>query len=379
MITTEERLAACGLIAEAHRNGARIEPACKEVGISVRTYRRWRAQPEGDKRPRTDRTPASHALSAEERSEILSICHQPEYASLPPMQIVPMLADAGRYIASESSFYRVLQKENELHHRGRAAAPRKVGPPRTHAATGPNQVWTWDVTYLKGPVLGSFFYLYMILDLYSRKIVGWEVWEKESGDYAATLVDRAVLTEQCRMDLRVLHADNGAIQKSSTLQVKLEALGVMSSFNRPRVSNDNAYSESLFRTCKYRPDFPDRGFASIEAARSWVLSFVHWYNTVHRHSALKFVTPAQRHAGLDIVILAERSRLYEAAKKKHPSRWSRGVRNWNPVAEVHLNKRKDEERMMVKPVTPRRCAPTTVADRVATLHQPSRNDRLIVV
>lgn len=146
MITTEERLAACELIAEAHRNGARIKPACKEVGISARTYQRWRAQPEGDRRPLADRTPPSNALSTEERTEILSICHEPEYASLPPMQIVPMLADTGRYIASESSFYRVLQNENELHHRGRAAAPRKVGPPRTHAATGPNQVWTWDVS-----------------------------------------------------------------------------------------------------------------------------------------------------------------------------------------------------------------------------------------
>jgi transposase InsO family protein len=219
----------------------------------------------------------------------------------------------------------------------------------------------------------------MIIDLYSRKIVGWEVWEKESGEHAATLVDRAVLAEQCRMDLRVLHADNGAIQKSSTLQVKLEGLGVMASFNRPRVSNDNAYSESLFRTCKYRPDFPQRGFASIEAARSWVLSFVHWYNNVHRHSALKYVTPAQRHAGLDIAILAERRRVYEAAKKKHPSRWSRHTRNWNPVTEVHLNKRRDEERMMVMPATQICCAPTMEIDLGATVDQPSRNQDLIAV
>jgi len=351
MIPTQNREYACELIAEAVEQGANIEPACKEIGISARTYQRWRKHPEGDRRPHAVRKPPSHALTKENRNNIIEICNQPEYASLPPMQIVPILADLGLYIASESTFYRVMHDEKQLHHRGRAAAPRKIGPPRTHSATGPNQVWSWDVTYLKGPVRGLFFFLYMIIDLFSRKIVGWEVWGKESGDYAVTLVDRAVLAEQCRTILRVLHGDNGAIQKSFTLLARLDALGVLASFNRPRVSNDNAYSESLFRTCKYRPDFPERGFASIEAARVWVHAFVQWYNNEHRHSALKFVTPAQRHGGLDIEILAARRRLYEEAKAAHPLRWSRQTRNWDRVTEVHLNKRKDEEMLIVRPST----------------------------
>jgi len=367
MISTEDRLCACALIAEANRNGARLAPACREIGISVRTYQRWRAHPDGDRRPHTVRTRPSHALSAEEREEILSVCRQPEYASLPPMQIVPMLADTGRYIASESSFYRVLHDDHQQHHRGRAAAPRKAGPPRSHTATGPNQVWSWDVTYLKGPVRGLFFFLYMIIDLYSRKIVGWEVWEKESGAYAETVVDRAVLAEGCHMRLRVLHADNGAIQKSYTLLTKLDALGVTASFNRPRVSNDNAYSESLFRTCKYRPDFPERGFATIDTARQWVHAFVYWYNTVHRHSALKFVTPTQRHAGLDGAILAERRQVYEKARALNPSRWSGPTRNWDPVPEVHLNKRKEEEMIIVRPSSAIACV-TTIEEGIVAMN-----------
>ena len=349
MTAADDRSYARELIEEAVAAGARLASACRELGISARTWQRWRQNPEGDGRPTAVRRQPSHALTKAERMEILTICHRPEHASLSPMQIVPALADAGVYIASESSFYRVLHAANEQHHRGRSSVPRKVGPPRMHTATGPNQVWTWDVTYLKGPVLGLFFFLYMIIDLFSRKIVGWEVWEKESGDYAATLVNRAVLAEQCRTILRVLHGDNGAIQKSSTLLAKIDALGVLPSFNRPGVSNDNAYSEALFRTCKYRPDFPTRRLASIETARHWVQTFVYWYNHIHRHSALRFVTPAARHAGLDGQILMERRRVYEQAKDANPARWSGATRNWNPVGAVHLNRCKDEELMVIIP------------------------------
>ena len=189
-------------------------------------------------------------------------------------------------------------------------------------------------------MLGLFYYLYLIVDLYSRKAVGWEVHESESGEYAAALVHRAVLAEQCVDQPMVLHADNGAIQKSYTLRRKLEQLGIEPSYSRPRVSDDNAYSEALFRTCKYRPDFPVSGFANIEAARHWVARFVHWYNEEHRHSAIRYVTPAERHRGDEHAILAQRDALYAQAKARHPERWSANTRNWSPVGPVWLNPEK---------------------------------------
>lgn len=343
MTETEERMHAVALIDEAVAHGARQEPACAILGISPYTYRRWRSRPDGDARPRAKRPRPAHALNEAERSEVLAICHKPEYRSLSPAQIVPALADTGRYLASESTMYRILHEYDEQHHRGRTAAPRTVGPPQMHTATRPNQVWSWDVTYLPGPVRGLFFYLYMIIDIFSRKIVGWEVWDEEASAYAVTLVERAVLAEQCIGLLEVLHNDRGPIQRAATLRVKLGELGVEPSFSRPRVSNDNAYSESLFRTCKYRPDYPVHGFADLAAARRWVYQFVEWYNHVHLHSAIRFVTPADRHAGRDVAILAERRRVYEAAREANPARWSKQTRNWEAATVVHLNKSKDEE------------------------------------
>jgi transposase InsO family protein len=182
-----------------------------------------------------------------------------------------------------------------------------------------------------------FFYLYMIVDIYSRKVVGWEVHSMESGSHAGALVQKAVLSEGCLLDPPVLHADNGGPQKGFTMKSKLEALGVTSSYSRPRVSNDNPYSESLFRTCKYRPEYPVKGFSGIDAARKWVARFVTWYNEEHRHSAIGYVTPSQRHRGEDVVILAHRSQVYEEAKSRRPDRWSGKTRNWEPVGEVWLN------------------------------------------
>jgi putative transposase len=182
----------------------------------------------------------------------------------------------------------------------------------------------------------SIFYLYLILDLYSRKIVGFDVYERESAEYGATAVRRAVLAEECIGKPLVLHADNGSPQKGSTLRATLEALGIEPSYSRPRVSDDNAYSEALFRTCKYRPDYPHRGFESLEAAREWTLAFVRWYNHEHRHSSLRYVTPAQRHVGDDRTILAARERVYQAAKARHPERWMGSTRTWAPIGAVWL-------------------------------------------
>lgn len=343
MTTLDERAEALPLISEAIENGSRLAPACAVVGISERTHRRWSGNAGGDRRPMALHPVPANKLGEDERARILDVCHQPEYASQTPATIVPSLADDGLYIGSESTMYRVLHEADEQHHRGRAREPRKVGPPRSHVAERPCQVWTWDVTYLKGPVKGLFFYLYLIVDIFSRKIVGWEVWDVESAEYAEMLFDRAVLGERCRGLLKFVHNDNGAIQKASTLRVKITDLGVELSFSRPGVSNDNAYSEALFRTFKYRPLYPEKGFADIPSARQWVHGFVEWYNNEHRHSGIQFVTPVERHTGRDVEILAKRKEVFEAAKARNPERWSGATRDWTRDEVVYLNRPKDND------------------------------------
>ncbi len=213
--------------------------------------------------------------------------------------------------------------------------------PTAHTATGPNQVWCWDITWCPGPAKGVYFYLYLILDVFSRKIVGWEIHEEESAENAAKLIRRTHLREEVHGQPLVLHSDNGSPMKGSSMLETLYQLGVATSFSRPRVSNDNAYAESIFKTCKYRPDYPYKGFLSITEARDWVLQFSHWYNVNHKHSGLKFVTPHQRHTGLAKKVLAKRKDVYQKAKDKNPARWSGQTRNWELVDKVHLNPARD--------------------------------------
>ncbi len=267
------------------------------------------------------------------------MCHLPEYTSLPPSQIVPNLLDKGIYHASESSFYRILKEAGQMNHRGRAKAPKKVSKPTSYIATQANRVWSWDITYLASMIKGKFYYLYLFEDIYSRKIVGYEVYEKECGQLAAQLLQRCMLKEQCfnQTPLLVLHSDNGAPMKSQTLKAKMEELGVMSSYSRPRVSNDNPFSEALFKTLKYRGDWPSSGFKSLDDARDWVQHFVDWYNHQHKHSQLNFVSPAERHAGLDDKILQQRKQVLEEARRVNPNRWSGSVRNCKPIGSVMLN------------------------------------------
>jgi putative transposase len=245
--------------------------------FGLRTFQRWTqeaGQISQDQRAQAQRPEPANKLSEQEREQVLAVCNQPDYAGLPPSQIVPRLADQGVYLASESSFYRILKAANQLHHRGRAKAPQKRRPPTTHQAKAANEVWTWDISYLPSGVRGRFFYLYLIMDIFSRKIVAWEVHEQECGEAAAALIQRAVLAEHCLRKPLVLHADNGSPMKSQTLQAKLYDLGITPSHSRPRVSNDNPYSEALFRTLKYCPQWPSQGFASLLAASEWMSRFV---------------------------------------------------------------------------------------------------------
>lgn len=303
--------------------------------------RRWRdeqGQVLADQRLEVDRLPPKNKLTEAERLHLLEVCSQTEFASLPPPQIVPRLADLGTYLASESTFYRVLKAADQLHHRGKSKAPEKRAKPTSYDASGPNQVWCWDISYMPSGIRGLYWYLYAIIDIFSRKLVAWEVHDCESSEYASDLVQRAVLKEQCFAKPLVLHSDNGSPMKGSTLRAKLESLGIVASHSRPRVSNDNPYAESLFKTVKYCPQWPSTGFETLDNARAWMLKFEQFYNHEHRHSGIRFVTPFERHQQQDVTILAKRKVLYEAAKSRYPERWSgRATRNWTPIGIVQLN------------------------------------------
>ncbi len=346
MIGLEDRQALAQDIDVAHIAGARLKPACEIAGIDLRTLQRWQAADglvSGDGRSQAVRPVPGHALSEVERARVLAVANEPRFAAVPPARIVPMLADEGVYLASESTFSRVLKAHGQTTHRGRAKAPKAVRPPTTHIATEPRQVWCWDMTYLPAQVLGRWFHLYLILDLYSRKIVGWEVHDSDHAGHAAHLVRRTALAEgiAALAAKPVLHGDNGSTLKATTVLAMLNWLGVKPSYSRPRVSDDNAYAESLFRTAKYRPEFPAKGFTDLDCARTWAADFVRWYNFDHRHSGIRYVSPGQRHAGEDNAILAARHALYLRARERNPARWSGNTRNWEPIGAVTLNPERD--------------------------------------
>lgn len=342
MTALEDRLRLVDAIDQAHLAGCRLRPACSCAGIDVRTFQRWK-RPEGgiqvDGRLEALHPRPIHALSDQERDKILQVVNEPRFAELPPSQIVPQLADEGTYLASESSIHRLLRQVGQSEHRGRARAPRAGRIATTHTARGPGEVWCWDVTWLPSRVVGMWYYLYVILDLYSRKIVGYEVHEVESADHAAALVRRTAVAERIDESLTkpVLHGDNGAVLKATTVLAMLRWLGISPSYSRPRVSNDNAFAESLFRTIKYHTGYPAKGFESLEHCKEWANRLVGWYNLKHRHSGLRFVTPEQRHLGLQERILKAREAVYREARNHNPTRWSRNIRNWEPVGTVHLN------------------------------------------
>jgi len=325
-----------GYLKEATEAGARLSKACEIVGLSVRTVQRWQKPGGGqDRRKGPNRRPRN-ALSDLERAKVIETANLPEYRDLSPRQVVPKLAENGVYLASEATFYRLLARQGLLTHRQRSAPPQKRTKPRL-VAHGPNQVWTWDITYLRSSVRGRFFYLYLVVDLYSRRIVGWTVEDSESMELSSALMERTC--QQLGVDPEgiILHADNGGPMKGSTMLATLQRLGIVPSFSRPRVSDDNPFSESLFRTMKYRPAYPSRPFSTIEEARDWVAAFVTWYNTEHLHSAIRFVTPDDRYFGREREVLARRSQTYEQALRRHPERWSGPTRNWEPVGPVYLN------------------------------------------
>lgn len=327
------------LVAEAVGSGARRDRACEVIGLCARTVTRWCAEGGGkDGRAEGGASPA-HKLTLAERAEIVAQATSPEYCDLSPGQIVPLLADKGIYVASESSFYRVLHEHNLMSHR-EPSRPRTHRRPPEHVASAPNRVWSWDITYLRSPVRGVFFYLYLVLDIFSRKVVAFGVYEAESAEIASALVGVACESEGVVRTGLVLHADNGGAMKGSTMLATLQRLGVVASFSRPSVSDDNPFAEAIFRTLKYRPGYPKKPFAGLAEAMAWVEGFVRWYNAQHLHSGIRFVHPNDRHDGRDTAILAARHAVYTKARARSPRRWSRGTRDWTPVGAVRLNPEK---------------------------------------
>lgn len=339
---SSERTEVIALITEAQEAGARQCKACEIVGISTKTLQRWQQQSnQEDGRINAIHNP-SNKLTEPERQRVIEVANEPEYANLPPSRIVPTLADKGVYIASESTFYRVLKAESQLKHREKSKPVRTIIKPKALTATAPNQIYSWDITYLPTQVKGVFLYLYLVMDVFSRKIVGWQVYGDESSALAADLITDICRRERVKRDQVTLHSDNGSPMKGATMLATLQELGVMPSFSRPSVSNDNPYSESLFRTLKYRPEYPEKPFADLTAARAWVSEFETWYNTEHKHSSIRFVTPAQRHENIDKDILANRKQVYQKAKLQNPLRWSGDIKNWDWVSVVFLNPAKQK-------------------------------------
>lgn len=321
------------LVEESVASGARQAAACRALGLPARTLQRWQHSSD-DGRHGPKHQPANK-LSAGERKKIVTTATSAEFRDQSPKQIVPTLADRGVYLGSESSFYRALHEQGLQQHRGRSRPP--TPRPRGHAANGPWQLAAWDITYLRSHIRGQFFYLYMVVDVWSRKVVAWDVHDFESTDFAADLIEK-IRTENPGVDLCgwVLHSDNGGPMKGATMLATLQKLGAVPSFSRPRVSDDNAYAEALFRTLKYCPQYPSKGFATVEDARAWVSLFVAWYNEQHLHSSIGFVTPSARHGGDDLALLDARRKTYELARAKHPERWSRHARQWDRPEIVTL-------------------------------------------
>jgi len=335
-ITTEDKLCALQLIHEAQKNGCRKHFACAALGVSIKTVQRWECSVCLEDKRKGPLIKPTHSLTPEEREQMLTIANSKKYADLPVRQFVPKLVDEGIYIASESSFYRVLKSQKQLRHRGKQRLPAHKKP-LSYSATAPNQVWSWDISYLPTVVSGLFYYLYIFVDIFSRKIVGFGVYEAERAQYAIDVVEEACANENIHKHQITLHSDNGSPMKASTWLVTLHRLGVTPSFSRPSVSNDNPYSEALFKTLKYCRWYPKKPFNARKEAVIWVKKFVNWYNNEHLHSGLNFISPGDRHKGVESAIMQQRKEVYIRARNNNPKRWTNKVRSWDLPDCVHLN------------------------------------------
>jgi putative transposase len=322
------------LIEEAHENGARYSKACAIVGISLRTLQRWKSGCLNDRRKGSKKT-VPRKVPQETREAIITVCNEPRFRDQTPYEIVPQLLTEGRYLASERTIYRILREHDLLHHRSELRVRHRHSKPPERRATGPDQVYTWDITYMGRTIRGLFYYAYVVTDIFDKSIVGWAVHEEESETHSRALFER--ILKGRRRSLKALHADNGHPMKGVTLMALLKDLKVASSHSRPRTSNDNPYIESLFKTMKYHVTYP-KAFETLEDARHWIGEFVNWYNTEHLHSSIGYVTPHQMRYGQAKAIFEQRNKVLQLAREIHPERWgSRPAREWSINREVVLN------------------------------------------
>lgn len=309
-----------------------VRSACRALAMPPASF--YRAV--GPKRPARVRH-SPRRISPEERTEILATSHEPRFVDCPPAQIVARLLDEGRYLCSERTFYRVLAEHGQSRER-RDQLRHPNHPVPQLLATAPNQLWSWDITKLHGPAKWTYFYLYMILDVFSRYAVGWAVAHRESAELAKRLIHWTVRRQKVPPGQLTLHADRGSAMTSKPVAFLLADLSVTKTHSRPHVSNDNPYSEAHFKTLKYRPDFPER-FGSIQDARAFCVDFVAWYNEEHRHSGLGYLTPADVHFGRARDRHDDRARTLDAAFAEHPERFPSGRPRPRPLpSEVWINR-----------------------------------------
>ena len=301
-----------------HSQAVGIAPVCRALGLPRATlYRCWRQkEPDTAKRPRPK---PDRALSEAERQNILDVLHSKRFCDEPPAEVYASLLDEGRYLCSVRTMYRILKAADELKERRQQSVHPIYTKPEL-LATAPNQVWSWDITKLKGPVKWSYFHLYVILDIFSRYVVGWMVATRESATLAQRLIEETCLKQKITAEQLTLHADRGSSMKSKLVAMLLADLGVTKTHSRPYVSNDNPFSESQFKTMKYRPEFPAR-FGSIEDARAFCLDFFYWYNNQHHHSGIGFVTPEEMHYGRAEELRKARQFVLNQAHQQHPERF----------------------------------------------------------
>jgi len=296
-----------------------VAPTCAALGVATASYyRRVKPKPATPPRPTSAR-----ALGPSERAAVLGVLHEPPFVDLAPTQVYAHLLDEGRYLCSPRTMYRLLAACREVRERrDQLRHPRYVAPQLL--ATRPNEVWSWDITKLLGPVKWTYFYLYVILDVFSRYVVGWMVAHRESAQLAQKLIAETCARQGIAPGVLTLHADRGSSMTSKPVALLLADLGVTKTHSRPHVSNDNPFSEAQFKTLKYRPDFPER-FGSIEDARGHCRVFFPWYNTEHRHGGIGLLTPHDVHYGLADQRVAARTDVLAAAYAAHPERFVAGL------------------------------------------------------
>lgn len=319
--------------AEQLSERASISAACESLGVPRSSFYRAR-QPKSEPKPRP--TP-KRALSQEEREQVRQTLNGERFQDSAPRQVYAALLDEGKYLCSWRTMYRILDDHKEVKERRNQLCHPNYAKPEL-LATGPNQLWSWDITKLKGPAKWTYYYLYTILDVYSRYVPGWLIAECESAALAKQLIAESCTKQGIELDQLTLHADRGSAMISKSVAQLLADLGVTKTHSRPYVSNDNPYSESQFKTMKYRPGFPER-FGSIQDARAWARPFYHWYNHDHHHSGLGLLTPVTVHYGRAQVVLEQRQKVLQAAYAAHPERFVRGEpKPLSLPTEVWINK-----------------------------------------